>query len=89
MGIRFLHSLIQPLNPKYAKVTLKYRIYNGFEESNARWSARARRANKTKVFPGGHEVSDSRAGIARAQRRKKKKNCEEKYEKILMFQKNF
>lgn len=47
--------------------------FNGFEESNARWSARARRANKTKVFPGGHEVSDSRAGIARAQRRKKKK----------------
>lgn len=26
MGIRFLHPLIQHLNPKYAKVTLKYRI---------------------------------------------------------------
>lgn len=46
--------------------------FNGFEESNARWSARARRANKTKVFPGGRAASDSRAGIARAQRRKKK-----------------
>lgn len=26
MGIRFLHFLIQPLYPKYAKVTLKYWI---------------------------------------------------------------
>jgi hypothetical protein len=40
----FSIPLIQPLYPKYAKVTLKYRL---------------------------------------------KKNCEEKYEKILMFQKNF
>ena len=70
MGIRFLHSLIQSLNPRYAKVTLRYRILMDSENP---------------MRAGVLELGEPRV----QRRKKKKKNCEEKYEKILMLQKNF
>jgi hypothetical protein len=79
MGIRFLHSLIHPLNPTYAKVTLKYRILMD-----------SKNPMRAGVLELGEQIKQKFSrNESTAKEKKKKKNCEEKYEKILIFQKNF
>lgn len=88
MGIRFLHSLIQPLNPKYAKVTLKYRIL--MDSKNPMRAGVLELGEQIKQkFSREDTKCPTREPVSREHSEGKKKNCEAKYEKILMFQKNF